>query len=276
MKNAILLYLYQFRIFWKMRTLVSRGLFWIKAKRFSFRYSFREERANYQPLHNLFSVTQRQLFIVIGFGLFLQFIDPYLYPFFKYIDFKIPDDSDYVTLLATISGIGGVFIGLYYAGLAAVSGAIYARVPNNVRDLLIQDRFGNVYLRLLSFFTFLGIVLIALRVLGYPRIFLAILLVTIGSGIGIISFVKLGQRVFNLFDPTVLSQYLFEQFLHWLKMVKCNGYRWEDMSFQKHAHKQASNLLDTFDTLAENYISKNSSQNFLELKLGLKPCSSRK
>lgn len=228
-----------------------RVFFWIETKVFGVRYSAINEKFNYQSLRHLFSITQKPLFLAVGFAVLLQFVDPYLKPYYQKIGVNIPNDGDYVTLLATISGIGGVFIGLYYAGISAVVSAIYARVPNNVRDLLAQERFGSVYMRFLSFLTFLGLILIALRISGLPRISLAIPVVTIAAGIGIISFAKLGQRAFNLFDPTTLSYHIFDQLQHWLDMVKSGGFRWLDKSFQNHAYRQASTTLDTLETLAD-------------------------
>ena len=181
----------------------------------------------------------------------IQTIDSYLYSYYGSIGIAIPDDSDYVTLLATISGIGGVFIGLYYAGLSMVGSTTYAKVPNNIRDLLAHERFGNVYMGFLAFLTFLGLILIAFRVMGFPRVHFAIPLVTILAGIGIISFVKLGQRAFYLFDPTALSHHIFQEFQRGLSMVMVGGFRWQDRSFQNHAHKRASATLDTLETLSD-------------------------
>jgi hypothetical protein len=223
----------------------------MEARIFGFRYLLKEENFNYQSLSHVLSITQKPLFFAAGFAALLQYVDPFLYPYYQKVTLSIPDDSDYVTFLATVSGIGGVFIGLYYAGISTVSSAIYARVPNNVRNLLAQERVGNVYLRFLSFLTSLGLILIALRLINLPRIFLAIPIVTVFAGIGIISFVKLGQRAFYLFDPTKLSHYIFEQMQHWIEMVKAGGFRWMDKSFQNHAHRQTSSILDTLETLAD-------------------------
>jgi len=249
--NSLFLYLSQARLFWWLRALNTRLSFWIEAQIFGFRYGAKEEKSNYQSLRQLFSITQKPLLIAVGFGSLLQYIDPYLYPYYQKLGISVPDDGDYVTLLATISGIGGVFIGLYYAGISAVGSAIYARVPNNVRDLLAQERFGNVYMRFLSFLTFLGLVLIGLRLSGLPRIYLTIPVITVSAGLGIFAFVKLGQRAFYLFDPTTLSYHIFDQLQHWLGMVKAGGFRWLDRTFQNHAYRQASTTLDTLETLAD-------------------------
>ena len=230
---------------------MKRLAFLVKAKVFGVRYSLMEEKTNLRSLRHLFSVTLKPLILAGGFAGILQFIDPYLHSYYQKIKISIPDDGDYVTFLATVSGIGGVFIGLYYAGISVVGSAIYAKVPNNVRDLLAQERFGNQYMRFLSFLTYLGLVFIAFRISGLPRVYLAVPFVTILAGIGVIAFVKLGQRAFYLFDPTQLSYHIFEQLQRWLGMVKVGGYQWLNKSFQKQAHRHASATLDTLETLAD-------------------------
>ena len=169
---------------------------------------------------------------------------------------SVPTDGDYVTFLAAVSSIGGVFIGLYYAAISAVGGAIYATVPNNIRELLAHERRGNVYMRFLAFLTSLGLILIALRLSGLPRLYVAIPFVTILAGVGIVAFVKLGQQAFYFFDPTTLSGHIFEQLRRWLSMVKAGGYRWQDKVFQHHAYRQSSDTLDTLDTLSDFTASK--------------------
>lgn len=251
MLNRIILCLFQKRGFWWLRRILRRIFFWVDKRIFGIRYSVKEEKLNYQSINHIFQITYKPLLFAIGFGAFLQYIDSYENPLYQRLAIHIPDSNSYVTFLATVSSIGGIFIGLYYAGISAVSSAIYARVPNNIRDLLAQERIGNVYLRFLSFLTTLGLILIAFTLLKFPPISLGIPIVALLAGIGIIAFVKLGQRAFYLFDPTKLSHYIFERMLHWLGMVKAGGFRWQDRSFQQHAHKQASDMLDTLETLAD-------------------------
>ena len=251
LRKSLRLHLSQVRFFWWLRAGMKRLAFWMNAKVFGVRNSLVEEKTKFQSLRHLFSITWKPLIFALAFAGLLQYIDPYLHSYYQKFSISVPDDGDYVTFLATVSGIGGVFIGLYYAGISAVASAIYAKVPNNVRDLLAHERFGNVYMLLLSFLTLLGLILVALRISGFPRVYLAVPIVTILAGLGVIAFVKLGQRAFYLFDPTQLSNRIFEQLQRWLEMAKIGGFQWLDKSFQNHAHRQASATLDTLDTLAD-------------------------
>ena len=251
LRKSLRLYLSQVRFFWWLRAAMEWLAFWMNAKVFRVRISLEEGNTNFQSLRHLFGVTWKPLIFALGFAGLLQYIDPYLNYYYQKFSISVPDDGDYVTFLATVSGIGGVFIGLYYAGISAVASAIYSKVPNNIRDLLAHERFGNVYMLFLSFLTLLGLILVALRISGLPRVYLAVPIVTILAGLGVIAFVKLGQRAFYLFDPTQLSNRIFEQLQRWLEMAKIGGFQWLNKSFQNHAHRQASATLDTLDTLAD-------------------------
>jgi len=187
----------------------------------------------------LLRLTLGQLVTALVIAIGLQISNPYIAPLFSEWGFFIPENSDYGTLLATITGVGGVFIGLYYTAISAIGGSIYSRVPNNIRDLLAQDRVGNVYMRFLALLTFLGVCLLAFYVGGFTPIALAVPLFLVGAGLAIIAFVRLGARAFDLFDPTTLSYHLFEQLRRCYKQMQAGGYRWSDQAFQNHSHRLA-------------------------------------
>ena len=93
MNNSLLLYLSQTRLFWWLRATMARVFFWIEAKVFGVRYGAKEERTNYQSLRHVFSVTQKPLFIAVGFAVLLQYIDPYLHPYYQKTGINSPDDG---------------------------------------------------------------------------------------------------------------------------------------------------------------------------------------
>ena len=249
--NSQRLYAYQLRFYWSLKRVLQRIAFRTAAIVFGLRYKSKDATSRYRSLFKVFLDTWLQVVSVLGLAGFLQFIDPYLQSQYQKLGTGVLDDGDYITFFATVSGIGGVFIGLYYAGISAIGSTIYATVPNNVRDLLAQERSGNSYMRFLSGLTVLGLVFIALRLVGFPRIHLAVPIIALGAGIGVIAFMVLGRRAFDLFDPTKLSTHIFEQLQRWLEMVRVGGFHWMDRSFQIHAHRQARAILDTLETLTD-------------------------
>jgi len=193
--------------------------------------------------------TARQLFVALGIAVALQILELVL---LNYLigRWPIPKPDVYASWLGTLAQIGGVFIALYFTAVTAAAAAIYAQVPNNVRDLLARERWGNVYIRYLTFATFLPLCLIGLHLLGFEPLRLAVPFLIVFSGVGIIAFTKLGQRAFNLFDPTRLSYVLFAELTKSIREVGPGGFRWLDPLFQKHAYRRAAATVDTLEAVS--------------------------
>ena len=251
MRSTLFLLLAQARLFWKARFALSRFVFFGYRMLFGMQHRIREESTTTKSLLSLLRLTLGELILAILIAVGLQFLNPYLVPWFTERGFTIPTESDYGTLLATVIGVGGVFIGLYYAAISAIGGAIYAKAPNNIRDLLAQDRVGNAYMRYLAVLTYFGVCLLAFHSVGLEPVVLAVPLFLLGSGLVIIGFVRLGARAFYLFDPTSLSYRLFEQLRQCHIQMQAGGYRWSDQSFQNHAHRVAQTAIDTLATVSD-------------------------
>ena len=246
-------YFSRFKLYWIVYTFAKKIIFIIRKNYFSLIENRKERTNDVLTFSNIIKLTIRQLITTISIAIVIKIIDPYIYDFIKvkYELLRIPDDSDYISFLVSITSLGGIFIGLYYAAISTIVSSFYATVPSNIRDLLKQERLGNVYMQFLSFITFLGLSFISLRILGFDRIFSAIPIMLIFAGIGIIAFVKLGQRAFNLFDPVILSNNIFEQLKRYTKLIRIGGFRSFDISFQHHIYKLAKNSLDTLCTLSD-------------------------
>ena len=160
-------------------------------------------------------------------------------------------DDHYVTLLAALTSAGGIFIGLYYAAVSAIGGGSYARLPNSVRRLLARERLGNAYMRIVSIYTVLGLILIACHVMGLGPVLVAVPIAAIGGGIVVFGFIRLGTRAFFLSDPTSLAHGLLEELARNYKQVEASGYRWSDHSFQGRAHLNALENLDSLVTVSD-------------------------
>ena len=251
MRNTLFLFLAQTRLFWQVRRAFSRLAFINYRMLFGIKSRIREESATTKSLLSLLGLIRGQLVVVIIVAIVLQITNLYFVSLFTGIGFTIPKESYYGTLLTAFTSIGGIFIGFYYAAISVVCSAIYAKVPNNIRDLLAQERVGNAYMRLLALLTFFGVCLLAFHIVGLEPVILAMPLLILGAGLMIIGFVQLGTRVFHLFDPTILSGTIFEQLRQCCAQMQAGGYRWSDQSFQKHSHRVAQTTIDTLNTLSD-------------------------
>ena len=251
MFNTLFLSLAQTKLFWKIRKVFSRIGFFFYQTLFGIKHRAQEGRATTNSVYYVFKIILGQLILAILITIGLQITNPYFVSLFTKIGVTIPEMNTYGTLLEAVIGVGGVFIGLYYAAISAIGSAMYAKVPNNIRDLFAHERVGNAYMRLLASLTTFGVCLLAFHTVGFKPIILAIPLLIVGAGVMIIGFIRLGARAFNLFDPTNLSYSLFEKLGKLHKQMQAGGYQWSDQSFQNHAHKNAQIGIETLSTLSE-------------------------
>ena len=249
--SSVFLFFSQFKNFYAIRKKLRRIQFWIRSKIFGIRYAYEDAQRSYGSLKGVIGLTPRSIVLAFLASIALQYCDQKLSVIYPLLGISIPKDGDYVTYFATIAGIGGVFIGLYYAAISTVGSAIYATVPNDVRGLLAQERAGNVYMKFLAFLTFFCLIIILFRLMGLPRNYLAVLFASIGGGVGIFAFVALGKRVFYLFDPTKLAIVVLQDIDSWVSKVQVGGSDWANKSVQSHTQQNASRCIATIEALAE-------------------------
>lgn len=169
------------------------------------------------------------------------------------------DRESYISILSTLAQVAGVFLGLYFTGISAVASTVYARVPGDVRSILTQEKVGNVYIRMVALLGAVSILLLALRAVGLEPGLSHLLLVALLGVVAVFSFVVLGTRAFNFFDPTTLVDYLARDLLRWMHNATPAGFQWRNAAFQAHYQRQAQRALQTYSkivtlTLSEEHV----------------------
>lgn len=243
--------LFDRKTYWRMRKHINRFHFALQSKSYSIKDRTKKYALDALTLSYTLKATLNSIIIACSISAALYGLNALLASPLNNAGWKVQDDGDYVTFLASVAGIGGVFIGLYYAALTSVGSAIYAKVPGSIRDLLARERSGSVYMRYLSMLTLLCVTLIACRVVGLPRIIVAIPFIALLSGAGIVAFVKLGRSAFNLFDPTALSHHVFEEFNKAIFIAMPGSPHWTSPAFQHHAYKLANHSIETLRLLID-------------------------
>lgn len=243
--------LFDRKTYWRMRKHINRFYFILQSNSYSIKERSKKYALDALTLSYTLKATLNSLVIACFISAVLYGVNTLLAPRLNDAGWKVQDDGDYVTFLASVAGIGGVFIGLYYAALTSVGSAIYAKVPGSIRDLLARERSGSVYMRYLSMLTLLCVTLIACRVVGLPRIIVAVPFIALLAGAGIVAFVKLGRSAFNLFDPTALSYHVFEEFNKAIFITMPGSPHWSVPAFQHHAYKLANHSIETLRLLID-------------------------
>ena len=129
----------------------------------------------------------------------------------------------YVAVLIAVAAIETLFIGLYYAGMTSVASAAYAKVPYEIRELLIKDRVSNLFMRMASISSVYVYIMLGICLLFdvYSKIAYALSIISVILIIP--SFLFLGKRLFNLFNPRNWVPFLSNQLnLQWKILSKLN------------------------------------------------------
>lgn len=116
------------------------------------------------------------------------------------------DGETYNTLLQTIAGVTGVFLALYFTAVSTVAATAYAEVPTETRDLLVREKLGNTYVRVVAFVAAFSIALLGLHAAGKGPWLGAIAVAVFGAALSIFAFGVLGRRAFQFFDPIAVAQ----------------------------------------------------------------------
>lgn len=161
------------------------------------------------------------------------------------------DSNAYVQMLTVIAGVTGVFLGLYFTAVSTVISNAYSSVSGDVRGLILGDRLGNKYVKLVAFVTALSVILLAFSATDITPLHFAIPVLAIVSCLAIFAFVNLGLRTFFLSDPTLFFGTLSLELQKWVKQATYRGYQWRNPNFQAHYRKQALKSATTLATLAK-------------------------
>ena len=159
--------------------------------------------------------------------------------------------NNYVTILIAIAAIETLFIGLYYAGLTSVASVAYSKVPYEIRNLLIEDRFSNLFMRVASVSSiFVYIELGICLIWGKYSIF-AFGLSIISAILIIPSFLFLGKRLFVYFNPVNWVPFLQNQ----LERQWYNLNRLDELGFPKECgescYRQGLKIVRCFECLSQ-------------------------
>jgi len=160
------------------------------------------------------------------------------------------DDTTLAQLLATIAQVSGAFIGLYFASVTIVASTVYARVPGDIREIVIRDKIGNRYITLIAVLAAVCVLQLAALAAGVKIgafNLAAVVLLTLAA---VLSFLDLGIRLFAFYDPAhLVSSYVAPDLAQLIRSASRRGLNWSDPSFQSHYHRRAERILAIFSDI---------------------------
>lgn len=184
------------------------------------------------------------LVLVVGF----HFLWIALQRFQLFSGFEIQDGVA-VNFTTTLGQIAATLLGLYFAAVSTVISNAYARVPGDIRVLIAEEQVSRVYFRVLTLFAAVPMLLLGFASFGFKIDPLNMAFVCLLGLFAVFSFITLGIRSFQFFDPTAILPFLRENFARAAIAATPSGYNWRDAAFQHYQQRQAEKLLGSSSNL---------------------------
>ena len=229
--------------YWKLISVWQRIRFTFETRFFGAKGRVREQREAFSILRDICRVIAVPVLLAVIFIAILAAIDYSLSPF--PVLFSLDQETSKY-LLGIVAQVAGVFLALYFTAVSVVASTVYARVPGEIRELLMKEKVGNLYIRGVALTVAVSILLLGKSAFGFSISSLDMAIVMLLAIVAVFSFVVLGLRILSYFDPTRLAEHLGYDLGRWFKAATPKGFQWKNPSFQYHYQKQAEWLLMTY------------------------------
>lgn len=149
-------------------------------------------------------------------------------------------------VLNTIAQIAGIVLTLYYTALSVVISTAYAKLPADLRSLIVRDKSSYLYVKLLALTCAGSLILLGMDSFSIPIAGLPFFIILCLSVLSVLSFVSLGLSAFRFFDPAVLVHQLTEDFTLAVRAAAGRSLFAAQPSFQQFFHQRAAAALKTY------------------------------
>jgi|GEM_PF-3614521 len=161
------------------------------------------------------------------------------------------DSTISLNVLATITSIEGVLIGLHFTVITAAVSNIYTDASSAVINLITKAKSNLAYISVITLSLLYDLVLIAFIAgdIDIPQSLFLIALTAAAVSISVL--VAIGLQSFSLSsDPTSLVPEPMNRILHWAAQATPTGWLWMDKNFQNHYLRLADKEMDDVSDLA--------------------------
>jgi hypothetical protein len=149
------------------------------------------------------------------------------------------------SLLNTVAQLTGLFLTLYFTAISLIASTVYARVPGDVRALAVNEKVGNIYIRVVALLGAISILYLLAAIVGVRVGLAGITVVGALSIAALFSFLFLGKRTFNFFQPAILVQYILNDFTRWVSLATRRRSR-QTRSLQDYYRRRAEKSIRTY------------------------------
>jgi hypothetical protein len=150
------------------------------------------------------------------------------------------------SFIGTIVQLSGLFLTLYFTAVSVIASAVYARVPGDVRTLVVEEKVGNIYVRIVAILGAITILYLLTGVIGVRIGIVGLGVIGALSVVSLFSFLVLGKRAFNFFQPTALVQYVVNDVANWMTLAARRKRSLQTRSLQDYFRRRAEARLGTY------------------------------
>lgn len=241
-------------LYWRLRNRLQTARSWLSKRVFRWGHQRRSVRESLSAFQTLWRTILLQVVLAILLVSALELVEHCVLnvSFLGRIQLlnQVQLNPDrYMSLVTVLMEVTGAFLALYFTAMTVVASTVYADVADDVRQLIIGERFGNVYFRVVALLGVVAVILAASLTLGYIPGVLNLLLTALLATFSVFSFVTLGLRALQFFNPMPLIYYLDADLVKWIRYATLSGFRWQDPSFQTHYQRQAEKALRTYSSV---------------------------
>jgi hypothetical protein len=166
-----------------------------------------------------------------------------------WLDVLTLSDGAQLAMISTLAVMAGTFLGLYFTAISVVVSTGYARVPPEIRGLMIRDEVSSMYFGVLAQFAAVMTVMLAELAFAIRLGALNNLLAGFLGLFSIFSFVVLSMRALEFLEPANLTPPLNKTLQKSIESVTAPRFGWEDPSFQAYHQRIAENALECYANL---------------------------
>lgn len=163
----------------------------------------------------------------------------------------IENANSVAAFLSILASVSGIFLGLYFTAISVVASSAYTHAPSTLRELLLKEKVGNLYIRSLSILMASALLMLCASVFGYHAGALPLLYIIALGCFGVFCFGELGIRAFYFFDPTRLCDSIYYELAKNIRSATIDGFRWNSPDFQAHYNKLATQSVSKIDALVK-------------------------
>jgi hypothetical protein len=152
-------------------------------------------------------------------------------------------------MLSVFAQLAGVFLGLYFASIGLLVSTVYAKAPGDIRNLFIAEKTGNFYIKIIIQLCAVSTLLMTLQSATIIVGMTSLVYISLLALLSILSFVKIANRAFNLYNPAAFLDHIVSDLMRYLKAITPGSIFWKNSSLQNHYRELAQSTIKTFHSI---------------------------